>query len=77
MAKHPAVSTTEPEPEPAKPAHILADLRCLRETSIHHRTIAAGEVLARIQFRSDADRRWFRGNLRWSNFGLQDLNPET
>ena len=52
---------------------VLAALRCLRDTRLHHRTCTAGETLAVMQFQTDEDRRFFRGNLRWSNFALQDL----
>lgn len=52
------------------PAIVLRDLRARRPHNIGHRTLAQGEVLCRMQFRSDDDAKFFGNHLRWSAFEL-------
>lgn len=48
----------------------LRDLRARRGHHIGHRALAEGEVLCRLQFRSDDDAKFFGNHLRWSAFEL-------
>ena len=52
------------------PDIILRDLRARRGIHVGHRTVAEGEVLTRLQFRSEDDARFFASHLRWSAFDL-------
>lgn len=49
---------------------ILRDLRARRGIHIGHRTVAEGEVLTRMQFRSEDDAKFFSSQLRWSAFDM-------
>lgn len=51
----------------------LADLIARRDHHIGHRIIPAGETFARVQFRSEEDRKFFRNHLRWSAFEIRDV----
>ncbi|HYG66691.1 MAG TPA: hypothetical protein VD838_03495 [Anaeromyxobacteraceae bacterium] len=52
---------------------VLADIVALRPIAIRPgRTVAEGEVFARVQFRDEEDRRHFSNNLRWSAFRVVD-----
>lgn len=52
------------------PAFAIRDLRARRAHHVGHRTLAEGEVLCRMQFRSDEDAKFFGNHLRWSAFEM-------
>ena len=58
---------------------IVADIKARRAHQLPHRTMQPGDTLARMQFASEEDFRFFANHLRWSAFAVDrvaDSDPQ-